>query len=47
MIIKEHQSQDEGMPTVSKLLVGVFLAVILIGIVTWLMGGVFPPFSGS
>ena len=47
MIIKEHQAQDEGMPTVSKLLVGVFLAVILIGIITWVMGGVFPPFPGS
>ena len=47
MIIKEHQSQDEGMPTVSKLLVGLFLAVILVGIVTWVAGGVFPPFPGS
>ena len=47
MIIKEQQSHDEGMPTVSKVLVGMFLAVILIGIVTWLMGGVFPPFPGS
>lgn len=47
MIIKERPSQDEGMPAVSKLLVGVFLAVILIGIVTWVAGGVFPPFPGS
>ncbi|MGK5024419.1 hypothetical protein [Janthinobacterium sp. RB2R34] len=47
MTIKEQQSQDQGMPIVSKLLVGVFLAVILIGMVSWLMGGVFPPFSGS
>jgi hypothetical protein len=46
MIIKEHKTQ-QGLPLASKLLVGVFLVVILAGIVTWLMGGVFPPFPGS
>ena len=44
MVIKEHK---QGLPLASKLLVGVFLGVIVAGIVTWLAGGMFPPFPGS
>jgi len=41
---RETKSQDDGNPKFGRLLIVLFLAVIFVGILTWIMETYFPDF---